>query len=80
MINYNAKINYYAFLLGRPRGWELLFPVGTAINRGDTVNVIEVDSGGTPTGNTMTGTVVYKNVSDFWEYKDKEILAYVVPD
>lgn len=78
--DYNAKENYYSFLSGSPKAWELLFTVGSAIKRNDTVNVIEVDSEGDPTGNTMTGTVLYRDTSNFWAYKVAQVLVYVIPD
>ena len=78
--NYNAKVNYFEFLSGKPLGWELLFPESTLISGGDTINVIEVDAGGTPTGNTMTGTVWFAKCNDFWLYSDKSNLVYIIPD
>lgn len=80
VINYSARVNYYSFLQGAPTAWELLFPILSGINRGDTVNVIEVDSSGSPTGNSMTGTVVYVRSNDFWDYRSKSTLVFVIPD
>jgi hypothetical protein len=78
--DYNAKTNYYDFLLGPPRAWELIYPISAGVKRGDIINVIEVDSGGTPTGNTMTGTVVYISTEVVFKYKEQNQLLYVIPD
>lgn len=76
---YYAQINYYSFLVGRPLAWELIFDESLDIKKGDTINVIEVDSTITPTGNTMMGEVIYKRCNDFFEYSEKNTLVYVLP-
>lgn len=79
-IDYSAKLNYYAFLSGAPRAWELIIPDSAGVEAGDTINVIEVDGDGVPTGNSMTGTVEYIRCNDFWRYFSKSSLVYIIPD
>lgn len=79
VVNYYAAINYYSFLSSNPKGWELLFDVGTYISKNDTVDVIEVDSVGTPTGNVMSGIVVYVGCNDVFSFVNKSLLVYIIP-
>lgn len=78
--NYNAKTNYYDFLLGKPKAWELIFPISSNVKRNDTINIIEVDSSGTPTGNSMTGTVIYTHTNNEFTYNTESTLLYIIPD
>ena len=78
--NYNARINYYSFLVGRPKAWELIFLVSVGVKKGDTINVIEVDATGTPTGNSMTGTVIFTNTNNEFVYNTDSTLVYIIPD
>jgi len=78
--NYTASVKYFDFLVGNPRAWQLIFPISTTIVKNDTINVIEVDVFGVPTGNSMTGTVIFPVTNDNWTYRDKDRLVYVSPD
>lgn len=78
--NYNARINYYSFLVGRPKAWELIFLKSVGIKKNDTINVIEVDNAGTPTGNSMTGTVKFTSTNNEFTYATDSTLVYIIPD
>lgn len=78
--NYNAKINYYSFLSGMPRGWQLVMSRTLGVVPGDIINVIEVDGSGTPTGSTMQGTVLYDVTNNDFTYASDSTLVYVVPN
>lgn len=80
IIDYQAKENYYTFLVGRPHAWQLRIPISTSIEIGDTIRVVEVGSSGVPTGQTMNGTVQILRTNDFWSYNDKSRLVYIIPD
>ena len=78
-IDYNASVAYYSFLLGNPKGWQLILPVSSSASKGDQINVIEVNAMGTPTGNTMLGDVIYARCNGCFEYVSKDVLVYVIP-
>lgn len=78
--DYNARVNYYTFLIGRPKAWELIFPISTGVKKGDTINVIEVDGTGAPTGNSMTGTVRFTSTNNEFTYGTASTLLYIIPD
>lgn len=77
---YNARVNYYSFLVGRPHAWELIFTKATGVVKGDTINVIEVDDLGVPTGNSMTGTVKYVTTEVVFTFNSYSTLLYIIPD
>lgn len=79
VVNYYAPVNYYSFLSSNPKAWELLFSFGTSISKSDTVDVIEVDSLGTPTGNVMSGIVMYVGCNDVFSFVNKSLLVYIIP-
>lgn len=78
--DYEAKENYYSFLEGKPKAWQLIFPLSAGVEPGDTIRVLEVDNTGTPTGVTMTGTVVYTSTENIFTYQTKNTLVHIQPD
>ena len=77
--DYLAKVNYYSFLLGHPRAWQLVMSSVLTIKRGDSIKVIEVDSAGNPTGNVMYGDVLYVHCNNVFTYSTNDRLVHVVP-
>lgn len=79
-INYYAKENYFSFLSGSPKAWQLIFAQDVEVNRGDTVKVIEVDVNDNPTGNELTGIVEYTSTNNTFTYNDKSKLTHIIPN
>ncbi len=56
-MNYSTfvKSNYFQFLQGRPKQWQILLPSNCGLNVGNVLTIKEITSVGVPTGAEITG-------------------------
>lgn len=75
-IDYYATISHFEMLNRLKGNWQLLFDSSVVVAKDDTINVIEVDGVGDPTGATMTAVVVYTDSRAGQLYIEGQILCY----
>lgn len=81
-MTFNVEVaeNRFVFFDKKPNAWQLLLSKSLGIVKDDKVVIVEVDSGGSPTGNNKIGTVVFLNTSGNIDYDSSLSLLYIVKD
>jgi hypothetical protein len=75
-INYNASISHYEMLSRLKGNWQLKVASSVVVEEGMSVDVIEVDSDETPTGNVMSAEVIFVDCAGDMVFIGKEQLFW----